>query len=286
MTGSPREREFELPAYRLAALEWGVPGGVPLIGLHGWLDNAGTWDLLAPRLEGCHLLALDAAGHGLSGNRSLDSSYNIWQDVGDVLEVAEALGWDRFGLVGHSRGAAVATLFAGAFPDRITRLVLVEGGVPIVGKVSEAPENLAKALVQSRELRSKSGRVFADREQAIAERAGGFSPVEHATAEILAKRSLRRVEGGWQWHADQRLKAGSELRLSRAHVRAFVRRIAVPVQMFLAEESPFAHRPLYRKMIAEFANIEVHRLPGRHHMHLEGAEREIAERMLGFLLGS
>lgn len=283
---SIREREFVLPAYTLAAVEWGEPGGIPLIALHGWLDNAGTFDLLAPRLEGCHLIALDAAGHGLSGNRSSDSGYNIWQDVADVIDVAEQLGWERFGLVGHSRGAAVAMLFAGTFPERVARLVLIEGGLPIVGESADAPANLASTLLQMRELRTKSGRIFPERERAIAERAAGFTPVDHATAEILAKRSLRQVDGGWQWHADQRLKAGSELKLSRELVRAFVERVAAPVQMFLAEESPFAHLPIYREMIEAFGNLEMHRLPGRHHFHLEGAEREIAEHMVRFVRSS
>jgi len=286
----PRERSFELPTYRLAALEWGEPGRLPLIALHGWLDNAGSFDLLAPRLvdvgSGCHLLALDAAGHGLSGNRSIDAGYNIWQDLADIVEVAEQLGWERFGLVGHSRGAAVATLFAATFPARIDRLVLIEGGLPIVGKAEDAPGNLAEAILRARALAAKTGRTFPDRDRAIAERADGFSRVEHATAEILARRSLRRVDGGWQWHADQRLKAGSEIKLTRELVRAFVAGVTAPVQMFLAEESPFGHLPLYTEMIGLFADLELHRLPGRHHFHLEGAEAAIAEHMVRFLHGS
>lgn len=288
MSGS-RERSFELPAYTIAALEWGEPSRLPLIALHGWLDNAGTFDLLAPRLvdvgPGCHLLALDAAGHGLSGNRSIDAGYNIWQDLADIVEVVEQLGWERFCLVGHSRGAAVAMLFAATFPARTDRLVLIEGGLPIVGKAEDAPANLAEAISSARSLAAKTGRTFPDRDRAIAERADGFSRVEHATAEILARRSLRKIAGGWQWHADQRLKAGSELKLTRELVRAFVGAIKAPVQMFLAEESPFGHLPLYEEMIRLFADLELHRLPGRHHFHLEGAEAEIAGHMARFLHG-
>lgn len=285
-----RERCFELPAYRLAAREWGEPGCLPLLGLHGWLDNAGSFDLLAPRFvdadPGCHFLALDAAGHGLSGNRSVDAGYNIWQDLADIVEVAEQLGWARFGLVGHSRGAGVAMLFAAAFPDRVERLVLIEGGLPLVGRAEDAPANLAEVILRSRELATKAGRVFAERDRAIAERADGFSRVEHATAEVLARRSLRKVEGGWQWHADQRLKAGSELKLTRELVRAFVARVVAPVQMFLADQSPFGDLALYEEMIGVFADLELHRLPGRHHFHLEGAEATIAAQMLRFLHGS
>jgi pimeloyl-ACP methyl ester carboxylesterase len=271
-----REREFELPALKLAAREWGQPGGAPIIALHGWLDNAGSFDALAPLLDGCHLIALDSAGHGLSSNRSPDSGYNIWQDVGDVLDVADALGWSRFNLLGHSRGAAIVALFAGTFPERVERVAVLEGGVPIVGKAEDAPAGLAEALRQMRALRGKSGRVFAERAVAIEERAKGFTPVTVATAEVLAQRALREVEGGFQWHADQRLKAGSELKLTWELAVAFIERIRAPVLAVLAERSPFADRAQFKELLTHVARLEQHRLPGGHHFHMEGAETGIA----------
>jgi hypothetical protein len=133
-------------------------------------------------------------------------------------------------------------------------------------------------------LRTRSGRVFKDRATAIEERAQGFTKLTTAAAEILARRALREVPGGFQWHADQRLKGAPEVRLSREHVRAFVAAVQAPVLMVLAERSPFGHTELYKEMIAAFATIEVVRLPGGHHLHLEGAETEIgalARRFLG-----
>jgi pimeloyl-ACP methyl ester carboxylesterase len=132
-------------------------------------------------------------------------------------------------------------------------------------------------------LLGKSGRVFAQRETAIAERAQGFSKVTAAAAEILARRSLREVPGGYQWHADQRLKATSELRLTAEHALAFVRRVTAPVLLLFATESPFAGWPLYREAAERFARIEVAQLPGGHHFHLEGAEADIAARIRRFL---
>jgi len=265
-------------------VQWGAAGGVPVLALHGWLDNAGSFDLLAPLLDGCHVVALEAAGHGLSGSRSPDSGYNIWQEVGDVLDVADSLGWDRFSLLGHSRGAAVASLFAGTFAERVERLLLIEGGLPIVGEPDAAPANLATVLRRTRELAGRSGgRIYATRDQAIAERVGGFSPVSTEAALILAERSLRQVDGGWQWQVDQRLKAGSEFRVTRAELAAFLRRITAPTICILAEESPFADMAVYREMLNLIDGIEIQRLPGRHHFHLEGAAAAIAARLLRFI---
>lgn len=279
----PRERRFALPGLTLAAEIWGSPRERPIIASHGWLDNAGSFSLLAPLLPGHEIVALDLAGHGLSGSRSPDSAYNLWQDVGDLLDVADAMGWQRLTLLGHSRGAGISMLFAGTFPERVDKLVLLEGGLPLTAEAGEAPEGLAQALLEARALRDKGGRVFSDRKTAIAERAGGFSKVTVATAEILARRSLREVPGGFQWHADQRLKAQSELRLTAEHARAFARRVKAPVLLLFAEKSPFVDRPLYREMPKLFANIEVERLPGAHHFHLEGSEAAIAARIRRFL---
>jgi len=276
-------REFALPGVTLAAQVFGKAGGVPVLATHGWLDNASTFDLLAPRLDGCEVVSLDLAGHGLSGSRSPDAAYNIWEDAGDLLEVREQLGWARCNLLGHSRGAAIAMLFAGAFPEYVDKLVLIEGGVPLLGPPAEAPATLARSFRDRAALRSKSGRVFTDRATAIDERAQGFTKLTTAAAEILARRSLREVPGGFQWHADQRLKGSAEVRLTREHVHAFIGAITAPVLMVLAETSPFGGTDLYKEMIAAFANIEVVRLPGGHHLHLEGAEAEIAARVRRFL---
>jgi pimeloyl-ACP methyl ester carboxylesterase len=156
----PYSREFALPGLTLAAQVFGEPGGLPVLATHGWLDNASTFDLLAPRLGGCEVVALDLAGHGLSGSRSPDAAYNIWEDVGDLLEVRERLGWERFNLLGHSRGAAIALLYAGAFPEHVDKLVLLEGGVPVLGLAAEAPATLARSFRERATLRNKTGRVF------------------------------------------------------------------------------------------------------------------------------
>jgi len=282
----PNQREFVLPGLTLAAQVWGRSGGVPVLALHGWLDNASTFDLLAPLLPDCEIVALDLAGHGLSGFRSPDAAYNIWEDVGDLLDVAEQLGWSRFNLLGHSRGAAIAMLFAAAFPELTDRLVLLDGGVPVVGAAAEAPETLARSFRERRDLRARSGRVFVDRATAIAERARGFTKLSTDAAEILARRALREVDGGFQWHADQRLKGVPEVRLTREQVRAFVERVKAPALMVLAEESPFGGTDLYDEMIAAFADIETVVLPGAHHLHLEGAQGEIATLVRQFLAAS
>lgn len=164
--------------------------------------------------------------------------------------------------------------------------MLIEGGLPILGKATDAPENLAKVLEATRRLRDRGGRIFETRDQAIAERVDGFSPVTAGAAEILARRSLRKVSGGWQWQGDRRLKAGSELRLTRELLQPFLERVSAPAICVLADESPFRDLDVYREMLGMIPGIAVHRIPGRHHFHLEGAASEIAAHLNRFLAGA
>ena len=78
------EHRFDNHGISLAAVEWGDPDGLPVIALHGWLDNAASFAPLAARLEGVRLIALDLAGHGLSDHPSPDNTYHISTDVAAV----------------------------------------------------------------------------------------------------------------------------------------------------------------------------------------------------------
>ena len=140
-----RERTFELNGLTLTAKEWGRSGSIPVIALHGWLDNAASFDRILPFMENLHVIALDLAGHGRSSHRSADSSYDTWIDIGEVMSVADQMGWDRFALLGHSRGAIISGLIAGTFPERITHAVLIDGYVPM----PQSPDNAAKQVMKA-----------------------------------------------------------------------------------------------------------------------------------------
>ena len=181
--------------------------------------------LLAPRLPGCEIVALDLAGHGLSDSRSPDSAYNIWQDVGDLLDVARRSSAGSAARCSAIRAAPrISMLFAATFPERVDKLILLEGGVPLIGEAERRRPRLWREALREREtLRGKSGpRVREPRRRRSPSARAASRRSRPAAAEMLARRSLREVPGGFQWHADQRLKAQSELRLTREHVRAFI----------------------------------------------------------------
>ena len=67
MTG--RDVRLLLPNLSLAARDWGPAAAPPVLALHGWLDNAASFDRLAPLLDGLRIVALDLPGHGRSVGR-------------------------------------------------------------------------------------------------------------------------------------------------------------------------------------------------------------------------
>ena len=72
---------FNVLGLRLHAKQWGNPEGIPTIALHGWLDNANTFDRLAPLMPELNLVALDFAGHGLSTHRAEGVHYHPIYDI-------------------------------------------------------------------------------------------------------------------------------------------------------------------------------------------------------------
>ncbi|HAQ28042.1 MAG TPA: alpha/beta hydrolase, partial [Pseudomonas sp.] len=127
MSHTFEEVRLRLPHLEVAAHLYGPEDGRPVIALHGWLDNAASFSRLAPLLNGVRIVALDLPGHGLSDHRPPGAGYNIWDYAHDILQTAEQFGWQRFSLLGHSLGGIVSVLLAGAMPERIERLALIDG---------------------------------------------------------------------------------------------------------------------------------------------------------------
>ncbi|NXL63431.1 SEHL2 protein, partial [Chordeiles acutipennis] len=127
------ELKFPVPWGHVAAKAWGPSDGHPVLCLHGWLDNANTFDKLIPLLpRDCYYVAMDFSGHGLSSHRPAGSPYHFLDYVSDVRRVAAALQWRRFTLMGHSMGnfslsyCLISPQFCFLYPEMVDKLVLLE----------------------------------------------------------------------------------------------------------------------------------------------------------------
>ncbi len=273
------EREFQLNWTTLAGKEWGNPNGHPVLAIHGWMDNAASFDLLAPLLESCHLLAIDTGGHGFSDHLPASGIYNIWSDVADLYSVADQMGWDKFSIVGHSRGANVGVLMAGTFPDRIKTLTLLDGGYPETISAKKMPSILAKSVL-AKQKHSKP-RKFSQRDDVIKLRTDGQLKITLAQAELLAIRGVSVTDNKYYWHADQKLKATSEMRLTPAILNGFYSHITAPVLGLFAKQG-FASLFIETPMLEQISTLEWYQLDGPHHFHMDDATAEIADKINTF----
>ena len=129
-----RTRKVDLGGVRLVVDEAGE-GGRPIMLVHGFTATADeVGGVLAPLADrGWHAVAPDLRGHGRSERPTDPDAYSFELLAADVVALADDLGWDRFTLLGHSMGGAVAQLVALDHPERLHALVLAStfhGPVP------------------------------------------------------------------------------------------------------------------------------------------------------------
>ncbi|AUY36512.1 MULTISPECIES: alpha/beta hydrolase [Pseudomonas] len=268
MSAQVEEIRLTLGHIELAAHLFGPADGLPVIALHGWLDNANSFARLAPQLKGLRIVALDLAGHGYSEHRPVGAGYALADYAHDVLRVAEQLGWERFGLLGHSLGAIISVQLAGALPERVSHLALIDGVIPPTLSEQDAAERLGLALQAQLRLESKRKSVYPTLEEGVEARMKGMVAVSREAAELLAQRGLMPVPGGYSWRSDSRLTLPSPTRLNQDQAMAFVKRIACPAYLVVAADGMLArHTELLEQLPFEQVT-----LPGGHHLHLNDAE--------------
>ncbi|WP_462383268.1 alpha/beta fold hydrolase [Pseudomonas sp. Marseille-QA0892] len=265
---APEALTINLPHIELAALAYGPHNGPPVLALHGWLDNAATFSKLALRMPGLRIIALDFAGHGLSGHRPRGCEYHLSDYVIDTLMVADALGWERFSLLGHSLGAIVSTLLAAASPERVERVALIDGMLPLFDKPESAPERLGLAL-RRRIAPGKGKSIYPDAEAAIEARMAGHRAVSREAAELLVKRGLMDAEGGgYVWRSDSALTLPTPIRMTLEQGIAFAKGIRCPAVLVAAQDGIRQDFPGLDALL-ERLPVTVEHVAGGHHLHLD-----------------
>jgi len=257
----------------IAALAWGPEDGRPVLALHCWLDNAGSFAPLAEHLDpALRLVALDLPGHGRSERAPKGSEYHFVNWVPVVFDVADALGWERFTLVGHSMGAGISTLAAGACPDRIESVVFLEGLGPLTSDPKFAHRAMARHLEARRGVPQQSARVFSNRDEAAEKLSGAVKGLTVEAARILVERGTHEVEEGLGWSWDPRLRVPSAMRLSEAHVSSYLENIMSPALLVLAADGLSWDEATLLARREKVKGLEVLTLEGGHHVHMDSPE--------------
>ncbi len=188
-------------------ISWGPDGAQPaatVLCLHGFLDVGWSFRPMAERLVACghRVVAFDWRGHGESEWVGPGGYYHFMDYVADLADLVDALVPGPLHLVGHSMGGSAASLYAGAFPERVEKLVLMEGLGPEAPNEPEPAKRTGAWVLAARKARQRQHRVLASLEEALARMRLQTPELDDALGLELAARSTRQVEGGVVWSFD------------------------------------------------------------------------------------
>jgi len=271
MNKPPNSVRLQLQHISLSALEWGRPGQPPLLALHGWMDNAASFVPLAGCLDGVRLIAPDMAGHGRSAHRPASVPYDFAGYLSDVVATMDSLALEQVALVGHSMGAGLASLLAATFPERVSKLVLIEGLGPLSGRAENGPKRLRKYIRQVRRGVPETNRINGDFAEMVRNRAerGGMS--EDAAAHLV-ERGVEAVDSGFRWRNDLRAAQSSPFYLEETQVLAFLERITSPALLIKAESGLLRQKSTTYRREQAISGLAVAELGGGHHLHMDSPE--------------
>lgn len=264
-------RTFNLiiPGFTIACKAWGDETLPPILALHGWLDNANSFDLLALHLEKkFHLIAVDLPGHGLSSHLPQGCYYHFIDGIFTIINILNALNVEKAHLLGHSMGACLASLVAGVIPERMLSLTLIEALGPFSSPELSCRKQLAHFAENDLVKISKEPKFYPSLNLAAHARAkSGHLSLEHA--QILCERGVEEKEGQFFWRHDRRLITSTPLRMTETQILTCMEAITTKTCLIWAEKGFVYDQHQMQKRIEAVNQLEVIRMEGGHHLHME-----------------
>lgn len=192
-------------AGKFDALEAGSPGEHGVLLLHGFPESGLQWQRQLDALAetGYHAIAPDQRGYSPGVRPERVTDYRMEELVGDVLAIADRVGWERFDLVGHDWGAAVAWSTAGAVPERVSTLSALSIPHPeAFGQALAHDPDQQRRSAYMRLFRSEDAeRTLLDEDAArIRELFEDRVPAEHVTAYLERMRTPGALTAALNWY--------------------------------------------------------------------------------------
>jgi len=278
---------YELNGLVISGLACGNNTAVPVLCLHGWLDNAASFMPLMNALPEALLatkrfIAIDWPGHGQSSHRSDDAHYHFFDYIYDLLALFEHNGWCTSGtsevkgqlgidIVAHSMGAMIASGFTTAFPEKVKSLTLIDSLGFIFSDAKESTTQLRKGMLSrlktAQSIAKNTPRYFS-KETAIKARLA-VSDLSAENADLLVTRSLVKVDNSYCWRSDPRLRTISPYRIMRAQAEQLISDLHCSVQLIYGDKG----MTMVQQGIDNFAHLlpdlSMTKVEGGHHVHME-----------------
>ncbi|QKS00332.1 alpha/beta hydrolase [Sphingomonas sp. CL5.1] len=279
----PTSHSFVSQRLKLNYLDWGNLGAPTLILVHGGRDHARSWDWVARALRhDWHIICPDLRGHGDSA-WSPDGAYTMPYYICDLAQLIHQQSAEPVTIVAHSLGGAISLRYAGLYPERVRKIVAIEG----LGFSSDRiDERNATALAdewrgwieERRGMSARMPRRYATIEDALARMRSENRHLSEEQARHLTIHGVNRNEDGtFSWKFDNYLRSSPPLDLTDAELHALWGRIECPTLLAYGNDS-WASNPAKDGRAAHFkaARVIAYDQAG-HWLHHDQFERFLAD---------
>lgn len=215
---------------------WGNPKKEKLFLIHGWLDTGASFDFLAHFLKDRFFcIAPDLRGYGQSEHTRNPLGYFFHEYAADLHAMFHHFSpGKKIKVLGHSLGGAITGFYAGAFPERLSHFINVEGFSFRNNPPEKGPEKLRNWILH---LHAKRFNIFSDLDH-FAKRLTQTNPrLPIDRARFLAQFLTKKVKGGFTMAADPKHKLSEPTVLLKPLVYTFWRHIEAKCLLVLADQT-------------------------------------------------
>jgi pimeloyl-ACP methyl ester carboxylesterase len=265
-------------------LEWNNPGDTTYLCLHGFLDASWGfyWVCEALAAQGVHVVAPDWRGHGDSDRIGAGGYYHFMDYLSDLHDIIKQVKREKLFLIGHSMGGSVSGYYAGAFPEQIWRLCIMEGIMALETPNEDIPARIDEWIRSTRVAKEKKPKAYATIEDA-AERLFYLDPMcSKEKALFLAEKTTRQTPEGFVFKHDPLHVTRGPYPFRVDAAQEFWKRITAPILMIEGANSPFLELPDLEKRYASFPKHRVEKMENTGHMMIRHAPEEVARLLLDF----
>lgn len=277
------EVEIPVPWGHVAGRWWGPRVKQPILAIHGWQDNAGTWDNLIQLLPNTtSVLCIDLPGHGNSSHFPPGMHYYIfWDGVSLIRRLVKHYGWTKINLMGHSLGGALSFVYAAAYPDEVDRIISIDIASPAV----RDPKIMVKTTGSSIDKFLEYENLSEDKipcyeyEEMIDVVFDAYKgDISRDNCKVLMKRGMSPApahlkKDGYYFKRDARLKVAGLAMMSIETAMAYACKIKCKILNIRAVPGQKWERLDYYmsviEKLKETADVQYHEVEGTHHVHLE-----------------